>query len=205
MSKTTVTNLEYISHFARTQIEKRESELGFYLGKLMSAAQHDIIGLSDLSGDLTSVAIKARNIFEIYLIAQNIVSSNDELKKWIGQMAFDDEALYKGFCSICTKRGFSTKEMDELQEEKRKDYAALNIPSHGGFQMRQLAEKFDHKEDYEAMYSLSSKLAHPSSWRVNGFDHDEGDRNYEEVLKIVARHFVSKLADICEEHNKGHA
>ena len=128
--------------------------------------------------DLTLASLAVRNLFEIYLIFKHICSDEKALFNWFGQSHKDSKEVKDGFITLMEKKGFDTSELKEIQKFDDESLEQSPFQSKGGFQVRNLAEKYGHLDDYLFIYKLSSKLIHPSSMKVMFYDTLSEDDNY---------------------------
>lgn len=138
------------------------------------------------------VTLAGRNIFELYLILIEVNQNEYSMKRFFAQLGSDRDELNSAFMDKCEAVGYelSDNERNVVQEELDKS-PFENIENHC-FRMHHLAKTHGYQEDYNFFYKLSSKLIHPSAYKV--FAMDDSSPQYE-VVAIIGYHFISKATD----------
>lgn len=162
---------------------------------LFKASHREIGELEADMMDLTSCSLHSRNIFELYLIMLHVYSDEKALNSWYGQLHKDSKDIKVGFIELLKKRGMDTSEFEELQRFEDKTLDESDFQSKGGFQIRDLAEKYGYLEDYLFVYKLSSKLIHPTSMKVNIYDVLIENDNYLKVVIQIGVFFSQKVEE----------
>lgn len=110
----------------------------------------------------------ARNLFELNLIIRFILISNENLQRWMGEMAGDEKDILQGVL------GLSDGSSKSLEAPLQDRIAAIDglLKRHGlqaykPLNTRQLAESVNLVSEYLAFFKLYSKYVHPSSWLLN--------------------------------------
>ncbi|MGB0943822.1 MAG: DUF5677 domain-containing protein, partial [Marinomonas sp.] len=99
--------------------------------------------------------------------------------------------------TLLEKKGLDTSELKEIQKFEDKSLEQSPFQSKGGFQIRNLAEKYGHLDDYLFIYKLSSKLIHPSSMKVMFYDTLSEDGNYLSTVLQIGDYFIYSYSLIC--------
>ena len=171
------------------------STLNNALFRLFKESHREIGGLEADMMDLTSCSLHSRNIFELYLIMLHVYSDEKALNSWYGQLHKDSKDIKVGFIALLKKRGMDTSEFEELQRFEDKTLDESDFQSKGGFQIRDLAEKYGYLEDYLFVYKLNSKLIHPTSMKVNIYDVLTENDNYLKVVIQIGVFFSQKVEE----------
>ncbi|TGN40681.1 DUF5677 domain-containing protein [Marinobacter confluentis] len=166
------------------------------LSCLFREAYREIERLFQFSDDLTFASLSVRNLFELYLISQHVHSDKKALSRWLGQTHKDSKDVRDGFITLMRKKGFNTKELEELQEFEDRALAESPFTSNGPFQMRDLAKKYGHLDDYYFIYKLSSKLIHPTSMKIMGYEALNEESNYLTTVLQVGAYFSHRYREL---------
>ncbi|PKG84373.1 hypothetical protein CXF85_08600 [Colwellia sp. 75C3] len=146
------------------------------------------------------VTLASRNIFELYLILIEVNQNEHSMKRFFAQLGNDRDELNDAFMNKCEAVGYELSDNDKniIQEELDKS-PFENIETHC-FRMRYLAKTHGYQEDYDFFYKLSSKLIHPSAYKVLGVV--DASPQYE-VVAMTGYHFISKATDFAVDfYNK---
>lgn len=149
--------------------------------------------------DLTLASLAVRNIFELYLISKHIYSDKKALFSWYGQSHKDSKEVRDGFITLMKKKGLDTSELEAIQKFEDRSLQESPFESKGGFQIRNLAEKYGCFDDYLFIYKLSSKIVHPSSMKVMTYDVLTENRNYLSVVLQVGVYFSQEFSIFLQE------
>lgn len=171
--------------------------LNMYLFKALD--NEILLWLKNLdNGSILTLA--SRNIFEIYLILIEVNQNEHSMNRFFSQLGSDRDELNSAFMNKCEAVGYalSDNEKNIVQEELDKS-PFENIETHS-FRMHHLAKTHGYQEDYNFFYKLSSKLIHPSAYKVFGVD--DASPQYE-VVAMIGYHFISKATDFAVDfYNK---
>ncbi len=133
---------------------------------LLKEAERENNRLLSSLNDVTLTSLAIRNLFEIYLISKHIYNDEKALNNWYGQSHKDSKEVRDGFITLMKKKGLDTTELEEIQKFEDESLKESPFESKGGFQVRNLAEKYGYLDDYQFIYKLSSKIVHPSSMKL---------------------------------------
>lgn len=170
--------------------------LNMYLFKALDS--EILLWLRNLdNGSILTLA--SRNIFELYLILVEVNQNKYSMKRFFAQLGSDRDELNSAFLNKCESVGYELSENDKniVQEELDKSLFE-NIETHS-FRIHHLAKIHGHQEDYNFFYKLSSKLIHPSAYKVFGVDN--ASPQYE-VVALVGYSFISKATDFAVDFYK---
>lgn len=171
--------------------------LNMYLFKALD--NEILLWLKNLdNGSILTLA--SRNIFELYLILIEVNQNEHSMKRFFGQLSSDSDELNSAFMNKCEIAGYELSDNDKntLQEELDKS-PFENIETHS-FRMHHLAKTHGYQEDYNFFYKLSSKLIHPSAYKIFGINN--ASPQYE-VVAMAGYHFISKATDFAVDfYNK---
>lgn len=159
---------------------------------LFKALDNEILLWLKNLGNGSILTLASRNIFELYLILIEVNQNEHAMKRFFAQLGSDRDELNSAFMNKCEAVGYELSDNDKniVQEELNKTPFA-NIETHS-FRMHHLAKIHGYQEDYDFFYKLSSKLIHPSAYKVFGVD--DASPQYE-VVAIIGYHFISKATD----------
>ena len=163
--------------------------LNMYLFKALD--NEILLWLKNLdNGSILTLA--SRNIFELYLILIEVNQNEYSMKRFFAQLGSDRDELNDAFMNKCEAVDYELFDNDKniVQEELDKS-PFENIETHC-FRMHHLAKIHGYQEDYNFFYKLSSKLIHPSAYKVLGVV--DASPQYE-VVAMIGYHFISKATD----------
>jgi len=142
--------------------------------------------------DGSVLTLASRNIFELYLILLEVNQNENSMNRFFAQLDSDRTELNFAFMNKCEAAGYTISDNDKsvLQEEIN-SVEFEGIETHS-FRMHNLAKNHGYQKDYDFFYKLSSKLIHPSAFKVFGID--DNSPQYE-VIAMVGHYFVSKATD----------
>lgn len=171
------------------------TELNNALIQLLEDSSREISHLYSETDNLISCSLHTRNIFELNLILMHIYSDGKALKNWYGQAYKDSKDIRDGFISLLKRENIDTSKLEEMQEFEEQNIINSPYQSKGGFQIKNLAEKYGYLEDYLFVYKLSSKLLHPTSMKVCDYDVLTENKNYLNVMLQIGVYFSRKIED----------
>ena len=166
---------------------------------LMSEAYREIDKLISMPTDITFVSISTRNIIETYLISRHVFTDEKWLNHWIGQLHKDAIDVQNGFLELMKKHNKDPSELEAIQQFSVETLEQSDYESKSGFNMRELAERYGHEEDYLSVHKLCSKLIHPTSMKVNAYDSLTANENYSDTLSYVASYFARQMEELIDE------
>ena len=156
---------------------------------LVSRTATDLARLSGFYPScIEGVAWCARNIFEINLVVRHISHKNENMNRWLGQLAGDEKQIIQGFLTL--------SEASELPEKKLLQdrlgtidaiTARHNIQASGPFNIKSIANQEQLGDEYVGLYKLFSKYVHPSSWLVNSSADAVQSKEYMNIFIIYSQ------------------
>ena len=161
---------------------------------LLKEAERENNRLLSSLNDVTLTSLAIRNLFEIYLISKHIYNDEKALNNWYGQSHKDSKEVRDGFITLMKKKGLDTTELEEIQKFEDESLKESPFESKGGFQVRNLAEKYGYLDDYQFIYKLSSKIVHPSSMKLMTYDTLNENNNYLSVILYVGVYFSDEFS-----------
>jgi len=161
---------------------------------LLKEAKRENNRLLSSLNDLTLTCLAIRNLFEIHLISKHIYNDEKALNNWYGQSHKDSKEVRDGFITLMKKKGLDTTELEEIQKFEDESLKESPFESKGGFQVRNLAEKYEYLDDYQFIYKLSSKIVHPSSMKLMAYDTLNENSNYLSVILYVGVYFSDEFS-----------
>jgi hypothetical protein len=167
------------------------NELRFSLINLFRQSLREINQFYEKRDDLNQTSLNVRNIFELYIISLHIYSDKEALKSWYGQVHKDLSEINSAFKTLLVKQGLDTSEIDKIQDLLDSTLEASQYTSKGGFNLKTCATKYGYEIDYDFVYKLSSKLIHPTSFKVNYYATIEHD-TYISMLTYIGVYFAKK-------------
>lgn len=173
------------------------------LTPLLQACTREINKLLHEKIDLSSLSLCVRTIFELYLILMHISTDEKALNKWFGQSHKDLKELTDGFIALGKKHGLDeyVSKLEDVQEFADGSLASSPFESKGGFDIRNLAEKFGHLEDYKAVHKLCSKLIHPTSMNVNSYDALSNNNVFFNMIFCIGVFYSEKIEEYSSKHH----
>jgi hypothetical protein len=180
-------------------IESRRSFIVDMFVNLANSAIDEIESITQSANNLTLVSINTRNIFELYLILLHIYDNPENQMKWMGQMSTDHRDVINGFCELFDRSPVETKILQDSLSELESLFKKTDMIAGRGFNIRELAENQQLLPDYLAIYKLCSKLAHPTSYKVNGRDAISFANQNQAILKHAAGYFANRFRLKLEE------
>jgi len=173
------------------------NEKSIILIKLFEEIFREITMLSSNRTELTETSLRVRNIFELYLITKHVNLDPKGLNNWCGQAHKDVTVINNGFIKLLSRYNKNTSDFKEVQSFINNQLSHTSFQSKGGFNMRDLAQKYGYDDDYMAIYKLCSKLVHPSSIKVNAYN--ALNENYLKILNHVGVFFCQKIEALAFE------
>jgi hypothetical protein len=149
--------------------------------------------------DLTETSLQVRNIFELYLITKHVNFDPKGLSNWCGQGHKDITEINNGFIRLLSRHNEDVTGLQEAQNFIDEQFSFTSYQSKGSFNIRDLAKKYGYDDDYVAIHKLCSKLVHPSSIKVNGYNALTENCDYINVLIHVAVYFCQKIEKLASE------
>lgn len=149
--------------------------------------------------DLTATSIQVRNLFELYLIAKHISTSEKGLNSWFGQMHKDSMDIQNGFIELFSSHNQDVSELEGIKEFTNQSLDDSPYTSKGGFNIKDLADKYGYIKDYSAIHKLCSKLIHPTSIKVNAYNALTENANYLAILEQVGVFFCQRIEELSNE------
>lgn len=178
---------------------RRDSMHDLAMFKLFEEISRELKRFIEGRTDLSTTSLQVRNIFELYLITKHVFTDEKGLNNWIGQMHKDSIDIQNGFIELFSNHNENTAELEEIRKFVDDTLEASPYQSKGGFNIRDLADKYGYLNDYLAIHKLCSKLVHPTSIKVNTYDALIEDDNYLKILEHVGVFFTQKLEKLCHE------
>lgn len=153
--------------------------------------------------DLTKTSIQVRNLFELFLIAKHIHSSEDGLNSWFGQMHQDTMDVQNGFIDLFNKHNIDVSELEKIKDFLNQNLDDSPYTSKRSFNIKVLAEQYGYAIDYSAIHKLCSKLIHPTSFKVNAYSSLIKGDSYLKILEQVGVFFCQRIEELSYEIAKG--
>lgn len=137
----------------------------YYSIKKVSQFQHSL----QQEVDIDILAWSVRNLFELNLVARFVCQSDENAKKYVNTMYYDQLQLIKSMKNLYGND--SDSESLEFMESAAQRLKAF-MTSNGRelkkpMNMKDLAKAVGAETEYDIFYSLYSKYVHPSSFFVN--------------------------------------
>jgi hypothetical protein len=126
-----------------------------------------------LTGPTELIGFVARYLFELDLTTQYVLSSEENLMRFVGEAGRDKIQILEGLCGlpdIILKEDARLKKDQRVMEEEiakirasaKKLHFPLNKPDSFAAKARIVGDKLE----YEALYKIFSKYIHPSSYSI---------------------------------------
>lgn len=149
--------------------------------------------------DITIVSLGTRNLIELYLISRHIYTETKWESNWWGQMHKDSIDIQEGLVSLLKKHDGDLSEVKKYIEFCDQTIEESQFESKGGFNIRDIAKRYGHDEDYISVYKLCSKLIHPTSVKINAYQAFTENDNYIKTLSSVAIYFSHNIELLTNE------
>ena len=175
---------------------KFSSEIFFVTSNILEQVSREINGLIKEKNNLFLVSLYVRNIFELLLILKHVDSSHENFKNWIGQMHKDLKDIIDGFNDLCESRNIHIEEFGEIRTNINQSLFEHDFESKHNFNIKNLAEKYGYKNDYEAIFKLCSKFLHPSSLKINGYSGFTEENGFLNILKVAVLFYCKEIESI---------
>jgi hypothetical protein len=150
------------------------------------------------SNDL--VAWCVRNLYELDLILNKILSSTEALNNWLGQFAKDEIDIIEGFQTI---RDISSERVNEhfgqLSAKIKKFSQSSGFEMSGPWITAKLAKSIGREGEYRLFYKFLSKYVHPSSWSINANQARINSDDYRNILVGLVQILERRLYDRLEK------
>ena len=166
---------------------------------LMREAEREINRIISNPVDITIVSLGTRNIIELYLISRHIYTETKWEENWWGQMHKDSIDIQEGLVSLLEKHNKDPSEVKNYIEFCDQSLEESQFESKGGFNIRDLAKRYGHDEDYISVHKLCSKLIHPTSIKINAYQAFTENDNYIKTLSYVAVYFAHNIELLTNE------
>jgi hypothetical protein len=121
-----------------------------------------------LDDSADAIALPVRNVFELNIIVRYVLTSDDNLARWVAEVATDERVILEGILKL--SEGDSLEAERQLRERLKQIEATLKRHGKSASRTQQvsaLAAAVNLKTEYDAFFKLYSKYVHPSSWLVN--------------------------------------
>jgi len=189
-------SISFITDFVDYLKTAPKTELNLALYNLFRESLREMQEFSMDRENITRTSLNVRNIFEIYLITMHISVDDQGRKNWFGQMHKDMLDVRNGFRALLKSNGMEAPELDEIDEFCNVSLDQSPYESSGGFNLKGLSDKYGFSHHYSFIYKLSSKLIHPTSMKVNGYDTIDDDKNYLKVMTYCGIFFSYKMCEL---------
>ncbi len=192
--------IENIEKMTPNNVSPNDTMLVQALTPLLQACTREINKLLHEEIDLSSLSLCVRTLFELYLILMHISTNKKALNNWFGQSYKDYKDINDGFTALGKKHGLDVFDLEKIQEFQDGCLNSSPFESKGGFDIRSLAEKFNHLEDYKAVHKLCSKLIHPTSLNVNAYDALSKNNVYFDMIFHIGVFYSQQIEEFSSKH-----
>lgn len=120
-----------------------------------------------LATPLEVIALSARNVFEIWLRLEYILSAEANCQSWREEGLSDQIQVYEAMLTLDGLDASKATIRAEVERVKRHGVRQRLGGGRKPLRTVDLAKTTGHKAEYDGFYKLYSKLVHPSSWSVN--------------------------------------
>lgn len=159
--------------------------------------------------NVSGLAWCARNLFETNLIVRHILTSEENLRAWLGQMLQDEKDFIDGVLSVAVEeQGREAvihlrnrlKQLDEMGRRHSIEYSKPRP-------MRSLAKGLGIEDEYVGLYKLFSKYVHPTSLLINAWSRQEAETLWLNVFLVKAQIYagdtVRRIEEACDIEAQG--
>ena len=167
------------SHFRKTytwileNVNKEDKSIVIQ-NLIWSTADYLRIAANNIANDghISVLALATRNIYELQLRTEHVLSKRSKLELWQAEVALDKTQLIKGILNLHPE-DYKPEQRQILQDEIERvdnllDKYNLQKPKRI-LPVGQIAKELGKEKDYKSLFKLFSKLVHPSSYLVNDY------------------------------------
>lgn len=159
--------------------------------------------ISDRQKTIYTLAAIGRNIYEIRLIAEYVILSDDNLKDWIGQRIADELQVLKSI-KLLAAPPEDVAWIDERMDKLRQLGNDQGVTESNYKNPSTYADILGNTDEYTKYYRIFSKFTHPSSWVINdkkeAIESKKPNGSFYHVFLIKTDEFLRQLASITEDY-----
>jgi hypothetical protein len=174
------------SHFRNTchwivNNVERDAKAVIFHRILCACTNYIKIAADNLNGHASVLGLATRNIYELRLRVEHMITCPQELDSWQSEAATDKIQLMEAILGIQAtpatdpRRQILTNEIDRLRNLLRKHGLTelTRLPS-----IASIAGTLGREEEHRSLFKLFSKLVHPSSYLVNDYENAASDETF---------------------------
>lgn len=155
-----------------TQNVKRTDDSVTLFNFLAASESYLQIAADNIDAHLSIMALSTRSLYEINLQVRSVLSSPENMRRWLGQAATDKIQILEGVLEL-DETGSSgdrkvvllRNEIDRLKSLQTRHGLPDARPSSAG----DIAKAVGLTREHRALFKLWSKLVHPSAYLVNDY------------------------------------
>lgn len=145
------------------------------------------------------IAWTVRNLYEIHLILEKVLQSEESLNQWLSQFFKDDLEIIEGFQTIRDSYPLAVNELQDRQQEAiRQTCDRLGIEMSRAWRVSDLARSVGREGEYRMIYKFLSKYVHPTSWMINANSDRTNSDFYRNLLVGPVQIFSSRIQNDIE-------
>jgi hypothetical protein len=120
--------------------------------------------------DMDILGWSTRNLFELSFVADYVCASDQNMQRFIGDSAIDDLDIWEKFTTIDQRAPdyLPHQESTERISRVNQKLASLGLTGKRPLQASEIAEAVNRHAEYQELYRVFSKLAHPTAWAILG-------------------------------------
>lgn len=194
--------VEQHAEFIQTTLERTETNLVLY--NLLYKTKLYLHCLdSSLKGPTEQIGFVTRSLFELNLITRYVLMSEDNLKRFVAESAFDRIKILEGILEL--REDSSEEAINKLETEIARINAITakhnRDPKKPNF-IGDMARTVGLEQEYNALYKLFSKYVHPSSYTINAATKEIHSDEVRNIFFIFAQLYAGDILQQIEEVTK---
>jgi hypothetical protein len=183
------------SHAEMIRGTQERNERNVVLHNLVRRAAGEMRRAAAAYPSIDVIAWCTRNLLELCLILAAVTASDQHLKSWLEQAVTDEIEVIDGF--VAAAGDPSSAEVQRLRDRRSEveSFATKHkLARAKQFKMFSLADDAGLGGEYRAIYKLSSKFVHPSSWAVNLTEDQINAPDKLDILLVALQIYVGLVA-----------
>jgi hypothetical protein len=153
----------------RTNVERTDSTIALF-NILRASAEYLQVTSHNIEGHVSVLALATRSLYELNLRVQHNLISENNMQIWLSEIVTDKIQVLERIIQFDTddalnrQRAILQSEVIRLKKLRQK-YKLPEVSR--SLDSRSIARKLGSLNDHDALFKLSSKLVHPSSYLTN--------------------------------------
>lgn len=152
-----------------TANKPRDEKSVTVLNLLNSVADFLQVAAQGTTSHISVLALATRNLFELNIRVRHVLQSDDQLKRWQGEVIQDKVDYLNSLLTLETSKDNQAAKTEISKETARlqKLQEKYNLPTKKSPPTKNLAVTVGLEKEYDALFKVFSKLVHPTSLLVN--------------------------------------